>query len=53
MAIVGNTGILGKSKKRWNEVVKDNLKKCGLGKDSERWKLKIFMGNTSDLCEHG
>ena len=55
MAIVGNAG-KGRPKMRWNEVVKDDLKKCGLdrglAKDRERWKAQA-MGKTSDLCEHG
>ena len=55
MAVVGNAG-KGGPNKRWNEVVKDDLKKCGLdgglSKDRERWKT-AFMGKTSDLCEHG
>ena len=42
--------------KKWNEVVKDDLKKCGLdidlAKDRERWKAQV-MGKTYDLCEHG
>ena len=46
----------GRPKKRWNEVVKDDLKKCGLdrdlAKDRERWKAQV-MGKTSELCEHG
>ena len=29
MAIVGNAG-RGRLKKRWNEIVKDDLEKCGL-----------------------
>ena len=29
MAIVGNAG-KGRPKKRWNEIVKGDLKKCGL-----------------------
>ena len=55
MAIVGNAG-KDRQKKRWNEVVKDDLKKCGLGrglaKDRERWKAQV-MEKTSDLCELG
>ena len=54
-AIVGNAG-KGRPKKRWNEVVKDDLKKCcldrGLANYSERWKAQV-MGKTYDLCEHG
>ena len=52
MAFVGNAG-RGRPKKRWNEVVKDDLKKRGLhrglAKDRKRWKIQ-FMGKTS---EHG
>ena len=55
MAIVRNAG-KGRAKKKWNEVVKDDLKKCrldkGIGKDTERWKAQV-VGKTSDLCEHG
>ena len=55
MAIVGNAR-KGRSKKKWNEVVKGNLIKCGLdrglAKDRERWKARV-MEKTSDLCEHG
>ena len=44
------------TEKRWNEVVKDDLKNCGLdnglAKDRERWQAKI-MGKISNLCEHG
>jgi len=39
MAIIGNAG-KGGAKMRWNEVVKDNLKKCdidrALSQDRER-----------------
>jgi len=45
-----------RSKKRWNEVAKDELKKCGPGsgieKDRERWKAQA-MRKATDLCEHG
>ena len=55
MDIVGNAG-KGRTKKRWNDVVKDDLKKCGvdrgLAKDRERWMAQV-QGKTSDLCEHG
>ena len=55
MVVVGNAG-KGRRKKRWKEVVKDDLKKCGLNsgstKDMERWKAQN-MRKTSDLCEHG
>ena len=50
MAIVGNVG-KGRQKKRLNEVVKDDLKKCGLdgglANEWERWKAQV-MGKTSD-----
>ena len=56
MAIVGNAERGSPNKMWWNEVVKDDLKKCGLDrgfeKDRERWKAQV-MGKTSDLCEHG
>ena len=43
MTIVGNAG-KGRPKKKWNEVMKDDLKKCGpdsgLAKDRERWKAQ-------------
>ena len=55
VAIVGNAG-KGRPHKRWNEAVKNDLKKCGLdrglAKDRVRWKAKI-MGKTFGLCEHG
>ena len=55
MATVGNAG-KGRQKKRWNEVVKDDLKQCGLdrdlAKDMETWKAQV-MGKTFDLCEKG
>ena len=35
MAIAGNAG-KGRPKERWNEVVKDDLNKCGLDRFSER-----------------
>ena len=45
MAIVANAEN-ARPKKRWNEVVKDDLKKCGLdrglAKDRERWRLKLW-----------
>ena len=44
------------NKKRWNEVVKDDLKKCGLdrglAKDGGEVEGSSY-GKTSDLCEHG
>jgi len=55
MAIAGNAG-KGRPKNWLHEVVKDDLKKCGLdrglAKDRERWKAQV-IGKTSDLCEHG
>ena len=55
MTILGNAG-KGRPKKGWNEVVKDDLKKCGLdsglAKDRERWKAQVTR-KTFDLCEHG
>ena len=52
MPIVGNAD-KARPKKRWNEVVKDDLKKRGLdsdlAKDRERLKAQV-MGQTSDLC---
>jgi len=55
MVIVGNAG-KGRSKKKWNKVVKNDLKKLGidrgLAKDRERWKAQV-MWKTFDLCEHG
>ena len=55
MTIVGNAG-KGRPRKRWNEVVKDDLKKYGLDsgltKDKERWRAQV-MEKTFDLCEHG
>ena len=41
MAIAGNAG-KDRLKKRWNEVVKDNLKKCGLGKTGRDGRLKLW-----------
>ena len=45
MAIVGNAG-KGRSTKQWNEVVKEDLKKCGLdrglAKERERWKAQVM-----------
>jgi len=53
--IVGNAG-KGGTKKRWNEVAMDDLKKCGLdrglAKDRKRWKAQV-LGKTSDPCQHG
>ena len=56
MAIVGNTRKGRSTEKKWNEVVKDDMKKCGLDRglvtDRDRWKAQV-VGKTSDLCEHG
>ena len=42
-------------RKRWRDVVEDDLKKGrldrSLAKDRDKWKAQ--MGKTSDLCEHG
>ena len=55
MALLENSG-KGRPKKTWNEVVKDDLKKCGidrgLAKNRERWKAQV-MGKASDPCDHG
>ena len=55
MVVPGNAG-KGRPRKRWRDVVEDDLKKGrldrSLAKDRERWKAQI-MGKTSDLCEHG
>ena len=55
MVVPGNSG-KGRPRKRWRDVVEDDLKKCGLdidlAKDRERWKAQV-MGKTYDLCEHG
>ena len=55
MAVPGNTG-KGRVRKRWRDVLEDDLKKgrldrC-LAKDRDRWRAKI-MGKTSDLGRHG
>ena len=45
----------GRPRKRWRDVLEDDLKKGrldrSLAKDRERWRAQI-MGKTSDLCEH-
>ncbi len=55
IVVLGNAG-KGRPRKRWCEVLEDDLKKChldrGLAKDRDRWRAQI-MGKTSDLCEHG
>ena len=55
MVVPGNAG-KGRPRKRWRDVVEDDLKKArldkSLAKDSDRWKAQI-MGKSSDLCEHG
>ena len=55
MAIVRNAE-KGRPKMKWNEVVKNDLKKCGLdkglAKNRERWKAQV-MGKTSDPREYG
>ena len=55
MVVPGNAG-KGRPRKRWRDVVEDDLKKGrldrGLAKDRDRWRAQI-MGKTSDLCEHG
>ena len=55
MVVPGNAG-KGRPRKRWRDVLEDDLKKVrldgGLAKDRDRRKVQI-MGKTSDLCEHG
>ena len=55
MVVPGNAG-KGRPRKRWRDVVEDDLKKCGLdrslAKNRDRWRVQV-MGKTSDLCEHG
>ena len=45
MVFVRNAG-KGRPKKRWNEVVKGDLKKCGLDRglanDKERWRAQVI-----------
>jgi hypothetical protein len=54
VVVLGYAG-KGRPRKRWREVLEDDLKKCGidrgLAKDRDRWRAQI-MGKTSDLCEH-
>ena len=51
----GNAG-KGRARKRWRDVLEDDLKKGrldrGLAKDRDRWRAQI-MGITSDLCDYG
>ena len=55
MVFPGNAG-KGRPRKRWRDVVEDDLKKVGLdrslAKDRDRWWAQI-MEKTSDLWEHG
>jgi len=55
MVVPGNAG-KGRPRKRWMDVVEDDLKKGhldrGLAKDRDGWRAQI-VGKTSDLCEHG
>ena len=55
MAVPENAG-KGRPRKRWRNVLEDDLKKGrldrGLAKDRDRWRAQI-MGKTSDLYEHG
>ena len=55
MAVPGNAG-KGRPRKRWRDVVEDDLMKGrldrGLAKDRDRWRAQI-VGKTSHLCEHG
>lgn len=55
MDVPGNAG-KGRPRKRWRDVVEDDLKKGrldrGLAKDRDRWMAQI-VGKTSNLCEHG
>jgi hypothetical protein len=54
MTIVRNYG-KGCQKNRWNEVVKDDLKKCGLdrglAKNWERWKAQIMGKSPTCPCQ--
>jgi len=58
MSIVGNAG-KSRPKKRWNEVVKDDLKKCGLdgGLPKERdgrlmlWRKRPTYTSTDKGCK--
>ena len=55
MVVPGNVG-KGRPRKRWRDVVEDDLKKGrldrSLAKDRDRWRAQI-MGKTFDLCVHG
>ena len=55
MAVPGNAG-KGRPRKRWRDVLEDDLKKGrldgGLAKDRDKWRAQV-MEKTSDLCEHG
>ena len=55
MAVPGNAG-KGRPRKRWRDVLEDDLKKGpldrDLAKDRDRCRAQI-MGKTSDVCEHG
>src|ERR1700690_2422071 len=52
MNVAGNMG-RGRPRKRWMEVVEDDLRKWninrGFAKDRDRWRAQI-SGKTSDLC---
>ena len=56
MVVPGNAGKGRPLRKRWRDILEDNLKKGrldrGLAKDRDRWRDQI-MRKTSDLCEHG
>ena len=53
MVVPGNAG-RGKTRKRWRDVLEDDLRKDrldrSLAKDRDRWRAQI-MGKMSDLCE--
>ena len=55
MVVPGNYG-KGRPRKRWRDVLEDDLKKRrldrGLAKDRDIWRAQA-MRKTSDLCEHG
>ena len=55
MVVPGNAG-KGRPRKRWRDVLEDDLKKDrldrGLAKDRDRWRAQLMV-KTSDLCEHG
>ena len=55
MVVPENAG-KGRTRKRWRDVVEDDLKKGrldkSLAKDRDRWRAQI-MGKAADLCEHG